>query len=135
MGGVLEYELIKKLRLGLGDKLMGRHGNKGVVGAILPSDQMPRLPDDAAIPAHLRGKPIDILLNPHGVISRMNLGQLLETHIGWLLHAGYKQEQFTRQGISAEAQIGKPFLNALLVTRRCRPCSRKVVWTASAEFN
>jgi hypothetical protein len=86
-GGVLEYELELPLPVRLGDKLMGRHGNKGVVGAILLTDQMPRLPQSDRLPPHLRGRPIDILLNPHGVISRMNLGQLIETHIGWLLHS------------------------------------------------
>jgi hypothetical protein len=113
MGGVLEYELVKYLKLGLGDKLMGRHGNKGVVGAILPSDQMPRLPDDEKLPAELRGRPIDILLNPHGVISRMNLGQLLETHVGWLLKGGCKQQQFVKEGIAPDEPIGKSFLSAL----------------------
>lgn len=113
MGGVLEYELVKYLKLGLGDKLMGRHGNKGVVGAILSSDQMPRLPDDEKLPPHLRGKPVDILLNPHGVMGRMNLGQVLETHIGWLLHSGVKQEQLVRSEIPAEAPLGQPFLAAL----------------------
>ncbi|MBI5818310.1 MAG: hypothetical protein HZA88_04925 [Verrucomicrobia bacterium] len=113
MGGVLEYELVKDLKLGLGDKLMGRHGNKGVIGAIVPSDQMPRLPQDESLPEDLRGRPIDVLLNPHGVISRMNLGQLLETHIGWLLHAGCKQADFTRGGISPDAGLAQPFLGAL----------------------
>lgn len=113
MGGTLEYELVKSFKLGLGDKLMGRHGNKGVVGAIVPTDQMPRLPDNDNVPKQLRGKPLDILLNPHGVISRMNLGQLLETHIGWLLHAGYKQKQFIRHGIPEQTQLGQAFLQAL----------------------
>jgi len=88
MSGLLEYELERQLKLTPGDKLMGRHGNKGVVGAILPPSELPRLPDSDKLPAHLRGRSIDVILNPHGVISRMNLGQLLETHIGWLLHSG-----------------------------------------------
>ncbi len=57
-----------------GDKMAGRHGNKGVVAMILPREDMPHLPD---------GTPLDIILNPIGVPSRMNLGQLLETHLGW----------------------------------------------------
>ncbi|MCX8069894.1 MAG: hypothetical protein N2738_05260 [Thermodesulfovibrionales bacterium] len=65
----LQYER----KVTVGDKLMGRHGNKGVISKIIPQDQMPRLQD---------GTPIDVILNPHGVISRMNLGQLLETHLG-----------------------------------------------------
>ncbi|MEM6915409.1 MAG: hypothetical protein AAF491_02490, partial [Verrucomicrobiota bacterium] len=91
MSGILEYELEIPIDLKPGDKLMGRHGNKGVVGAILPKDHMPKLPNCETLPEHLRGKPIDLLLNPHGVISRMNLGQLLETHLGWLLHTGQHQ--------------------------------------------
>jgi hypothetical protein len=112
-GGELRYELAKKLKLGLGDKLMGRHGNKGVVGAVLPPDQMPRLPDTDNIPKDLRGRTLDILLNPHGVISRMNLGQLLETHIGWLLHTGFRQEEFVRHGLPNQTEIGQAFLQAL----------------------
>lgn len=88
MGGILEYELETPIALKPGDKLMGRHGNKGVVGTILPADRMPRLPNSDAIPEALRGRTIDVLLNPHGVISRMNLGQILETHLGWVLHSG-----------------------------------------------
>jgi len=117
MGGVLEYELAKELKLGVGDKLMGRHGNKGVVGAVLPENQMPRLPDDPSLPAHLRGRTIDVLLNPHGVISRMNLGQLLETHVGWLLHAGFKQEELVRDNLPSEIDLGHPFLRALNHTK------------------
>jgi DNA-directed RNA polymerase subunit beta len=63
-----------KRRMSVGDKMAGRHGNKGVVAKILPREDMPFLPD---------GTPIQILLNPLGVPSRMNVGQLLETHLGW----------------------------------------------------
>jgi DNA-directed RNA polymerase subunit beta len=58
--------------------MAGRHGNKGVVARIMPSEDMPYLPD---------GTPVDIVLNPLGVPSRMNLGQVLETHLGWVAHA------------------------------------------------
>ena len=61
--------------LDIGDKFAGRHGNKGVVSKILPKQDMPFMPD---------GKPINIILNPLGVPSRMNIGQILETHLGWL---------------------------------------------------
>ena len=61
-----------------GDKMAGRHGNKGVIARILPEEDMPFLPD---------GTPVDIILNPIGVPSRMNLGQVLETHLGWAAHA------------------------------------------------
>ena len=60
-----------------GDKMAGRHGNKGVIARILPEEDMPFLPD---------GTPVDIILNPIGVPSRMNLGQVLETHLGWAAH-------------------------------------------------
>jgi len=64
----------QKRKLSVGDKLAGRHGNKGVVSIIAPAEDMPFLPD---------GTPVDMILNPIGVPSRMNLGQILETHLGW----------------------------------------------------
>ena len=63
-----------KRKLSVGDKMAGRHGNKGVISRILAEADMPYLPD---------GTPIDIVLNPLGVPSRMNVGQILETHLGW----------------------------------------------------
>jgi DNA-directed RNA polymerase subunit beta len=72
----------KKRRLSVGDKMAGRHGNKGVVSKILPEEDMPYLAD---------GIPVDIVLNPLGVPSRMNIGQILETHLGWAAaRLGYK---------------------------------------------
>jgi len=67
-----------KRRMSVGDKMAGRHGNKGVVSKVLPAEDMPFLPD---------GTPIQIVLNPLGVPSRMNVGQILETHLGWAAHA------------------------------------------------
>ena len=64
----------QKRKISVGDKMAGRHGNKGVVSRILPVEDMPFLPD---------GTPVDIVLNPLGVPSRMNIGQILETHLGW----------------------------------------------------
>jgi len=64
----------QKRRVSVGDKLSGRHGNKGVISVIAPAENMPFLPD---------GTPVDIILNPIGVPSRMNIGQVLETHLGW----------------------------------------------------
>lgn len=72
----VSWTLRQTMPLGVGDKLMGRHGNKGIVARIEPEKNMPRLPD---------GTPVEILLNPHGVLSRMNPGQLLEAHLGLLL--------------------------------------------------
>lgn len=111
--GVLEYELEVPITLKPGDKLMGRHGNKGVVGAILPSAQMPRLPDSESLPEKLRGRPIDVLLNPHGVISRMNLGQLIETHVGWLMHSGRCRPEDIRKSGTANQPLAAPFVDDL----------------------
>ena len=75
--GVLEMVKVwiaTKRTLSVGDKVAGRHGNKGVIARILPAEDMPFLPD---------GRPVEILLNPLGVPSRMNVGQILETHLGW----------------------------------------------------
>lgn len=101
----LNYAIRKRIPLGVGDKLMGRHGNKGVVAKVLDAQEMPHLPDDPRLPKHLRGKPIDMLLNPHGVLSRMNPGQLLETHIGWILHSGIRGSDLFVDG-SAAMEVG-----------------------------
>jgi DNA-directed RNA polymerase subunit beta len=70
----------QKRKIQDGDKMAGRHGNKGVVGKILPQEDMPFLPD---------GTPVDFILNTHGVPRRMNIGQVLETHLGWLAKYGW----------------------------------------------
>ena len=67
-------EVAKLRKISIGDKLAGRHGNKGVISKIMPIEEMPHLED---------GTPVDIILNPLGVASRMNIGQILETHLGW----------------------------------------------------
>jgi DNA-directed RNA polymerase subunit beta len=77
----------QKRKVQQGDKLAGRHGNKGVISRILPVEDMPYLAD---------GTPIDIILNPLGVPSRMNVGQLLETHLGWAAHFGWSDEENER---------------------------------------
>jgi len=71
------YVAVKR-KLSVGDKMAGRHGNKGVVSKVLPEEDMPYLPD---------GTPVEIVLNPLGVPSRMNVGQILETHLGWAARA------------------------------------------------
>jgi DNA-directed RNA polymerase subunit beta len=82
-----------KRRLQVGDKMAGRHGNKGVLSRILPEEDMPCLAD---------GTPVDIVLNPLGVPSRMNVGQILETHLGWAARElGHKIEEDLRNGVSA----------------------------------
>jgi len=70
----VHVEIAQLRKVAVGDKLAGRHGNKGVIAKILPEEDMPYLED---------GIPVDIILNPLGVVSRMNIGQILETHLGW----------------------------------------------------
>ncbi len=71
---LVKVYLAEKRKVSVGDKMAGRHGNKGIVARIVPEEDMPFLPD---------GRPVDIVLNPLGVPSRMNVGQILETHLGW----------------------------------------------------
>ena len=75
---VVRCYIAQKRKISVGDKMAGRHGNKGVVSRILPQEDMPYLPD---------GTPLDIVLNPLGVPSRMNIGQVLEVHLGYAAHA------------------------------------------------
>ncbi|OGZ95348.1 MAG: DNA-directed RNA polymerase subunit beta [Candidatus Sungbacteria bacterium RIFCSPLOWO2_02_FULL_51_17] len=78
----IQVEVAQLRKISVGDKLAGRHGNKGVISKILPEEDMPYLAD---------GRPVDIILNPLGVASRMNIGQILETHLGWAAHTlGYQ---------------------------------------------
>ena len=70
----IHIHVAQRRQLQVGDKMAGRHGNKGVISTIVPKENMPFLPD---------GTPVDIILNPLGVTSRMNIGQILETHLGW----------------------------------------------------
>ncbi len=84
-----------KRKLSVGDKMAGRHGNKGVVSRILPEEDMPYMPD---------GTPVDIVLNPLGVPSRMNVGQVLETHLGWAArHLGRQIQDMMESGSGADA--------------------------------
>ncbi len=101
----------QKRKISAGDKMAGRHGNKGVVARILPAEDMPFMPD---------GTPVEIVLNPLGVPSRMNLGQVLETHLGWVARAtGQKvmtpvfdgasletiREQLAANGLPADGKV------------------------------
>ena len=79
---MVRVSIAQKRKISAGDKMAGRHGNKGVISRVLPMEDMPYLPD---------GTPVDIILNPIGVPSRMNLGQVLETHLGWAaMRNGFK---------------------------------------------
>ncbi len=84
-----------KRKLSVGDKMAGRHGNKGVIARIVPEEDMPYMPD---------GTPVEIVLNPLGVPSRMNVGQILETHLGWASkELGRSLSRLFHQGTKAEA--------------------------------
>jgi DNA-directed RNA polymerase subunit beta len=87
-----------KRKLSVGDKMAGRHGNKGVIARILPEEDMPCMPD---------GTPVEVVLNPLGVPSRMNVGQILETHLGWAasVHASWMKEQLAGERGAAVAAI------------------------------
>jgi DNA-directed RNA polymerase subunit beta len=99
----------QKRKISEGDKLAGRHGNKGVISKILPVEDMPYLAD---------GTPVDIVLNPLGVPSRMNVGQVLEAHLGYAARHGWSEEQV------------KPDQ-----TNKTRPVTQPAVWIASPVFD
>src|SRR6185437_4430391 len=89
------YVAIKR-KLQVGDKFAGRHGNKGVISRVLPEEDMPYLAD---------GSPVDMVLNPLGVPSRMNIGQVLEVHLGWAAHGLGKQlERYVEEFKAEEAR-------------------------------
>ncbi|MGE4354255.1 MAG: DNA-directed RNA polymerase subunit beta [Oscillospiraceae bacterium] len=97
---VVRVYIAQKRKISVGDKMAGRHGNKGVVSRILPKEDMPYLPD---------GTPLDIVLNPLGVPSRMNIGQVLEVHLGYAAHAlGWKVATPIFNGANEE-EIRKTF--------------------------
>jgi len=106
----------QKRKISEGDKLAGRHGNKGVIAKILPVEDMPHLAD---------GTPVDIILNPLGVPSRMNVGQVLEAHLGyaarWGWGAGNGDSDATR--------------TAVVPTAKTRPVTEPAVWVASPVFD
>ncbi len=120
--------IAQKRKISEGDKMAGRHGNKGVIARILPEEDMPFLPD---------GTPVEIVLNPLGVPSRMNIGQVLEAHLGWAAHVlgmhvaspvfnGAREEDIVKQlkkaGLPTDGKItlyegrtGEPFDNPITV--------------------
>ena len=93
---LVKVYIAMKRKLSVGDKMAGRHGNKGVIARILPEEDMPYLED---------GTPVEIVLNPLGVPSRMNVGQILETHLGW---AGYRTRPEDRRADEGELEGGAP---------------------------
>jgi DNA-directed RNA polymerase subunit beta len=116
-----------KKKLSVGDKMAGRHGNKGVIARIVPDEDMPFMPD---------GTPVDIVLNPLGVPSRMNVGQVLETHLGWAckvlgIHAttpvfdGISEERI--RGLLKEAKLPEDGKSVLIDGRTGEPFDQKVM--------
>jgi DNA-directed RNA polymerase beta subunit len=94
---LVKVYLAEKRKISVGDKMAGRHGNKGIIARIVPEEDMPFLPD---------GTPVDVCLNPLGVPSRMNVGQILETHLGWVARVlGFEAKTPVFQGAS-EDEIG-----------------------------
>jgi DNA-directed RNA polymerase beta subunit len=94
---LVKVYLAEKRKISVGDKMAGRHGNKGIIARIVPEEDMPFLPD---------GRPVDVCLNPLGVPSRMNVGQILETHLGWAARVlGFEAKTPVFQGAS-EDEIG-----------------------------
>jgi len=125
---LVRVSIAQKRKIGAGDKMAGRHGNKGVISRVLPIEDMPFLPD---------GTPVDIILNPLGVPHRMNIGQIMETHLGWAAHElGVKvaspvfdgapeddiERQLERAGLPSTGKVqlydgrtGEPFDSAVTV--------------------
>jgi DNA-directed RNA polymerase subunit beta len=94
---LVKVYVAEKRKISVGDKMAGRHGNKGIIARIVPEEDMPFLPD---------GTPVEIVLNPLGVPSRMNVGQILETHLGWVCELlGFEAKTPVFQGAS-EDEIG-----------------------------
>ncbi|MGH9278042.1 MAG: DNA-directed RNA polymerase subunit beta, partial [Acidimicrobiales bacterium] len=103
----------QKRKISEGDKLAGRHGNKGVISKILPVEDMPHMAD---------GTPVDIILNPLGVPSRMNVGQVLEAHLGYAARWGWPQAKHAQPPQDANAN-------------KTRPITNPAVWIASPVFD
>jgi DNA-directed RNA polymerase subunit beta len=94
---LVKVYVAEKRKISVGDKMAGRHGNKGIIARIVPEEEMPFLPD---------GTPVDIVLNPLGVPSRMNVGQVLETHLGWVGRTlGFEAKTPVFQG-ATENEVG-----------------------------
>jgi DNA-directed RNA polymerase subunit beta len=108
----------QKRKISEGDKLAGRHGNKGVISKILPVEDMPYLAD---------GTPVDIILNPLGVPSRMNVGQVLESHLGYAARHGW-------QGVPVNEEVGTS-AKGDGAARKTRPRTQPAAWVATPSFD
>jgi DNA-directed RNA polymerase subunit beta len=137
---MVKVYIAMKRKLSVGDKMAGRHGNKGVIARILPEEDMPYLPD---------GTPVEIVLNPLGVPSRMNVGQILETHLGWAAHTLGKQIAELAATMSSANEVRELFkarfegtaaLNQLLdlddeQTIRVAAGMKRGIWFGTAVFD
>jgi DNA-directed RNA polymerase subunit beta len=137
---MVKVYIAMKRKLSVGDKMAGRHGNKGVIARILPEEDMPYLPD---------GTPVEIVLNPLGVPSRMNVGQILETHLGWAAHelgakvaalAAQQEKAAEVREIFAEAFKNTAALTQLMhlddeQTMRVAAGMRRGIWFGTAVFD
>ena len=112
---MVKVYIAMKRKLSVGDKMAGRHGNKGVIARILPEEDMPYLPD---------GTPVEIVLNPLGVPSRMNVGQILETHLGWAAHTLGKADCRSGCADGVGQRSPRALQGALCRYRRSEPASR-----------
>jgi len=137
---MVKVYIAMKRKLSVGDKMAGRHGNKGVIARILPEEDMPYLPD---------GTPVEIVLNPLGVPSRMNVGQILETHLGWAAHELGKQIAELAASMESANEVRELFkarfagtaaLNQLLdlddvQTMRVAAGMKRGIWFGTAVFD
>ncbi|MDQ2924956.1 MAG: DNA-directed RNA polymerase subunit beta, partial [Acidobacteriota bacterium] len=136
----VRVSIAQKRKISEGDKMAGRHGNKGVIARILPEEDMPYLPD---------GTPVEIVLNPLGVPSRMNVGQILETHLGWAAHtlgakiaelAAQREKASEVREIFAEAFKNTAALTQLMhlddeQTMRVAAGMKRGIWFGTAVFD
>ena len=111
---MVKVYIAMKRKLSVGDKMAGRHGNKGVIARILPEEDMPYLPD---------GTPVEIVLNPLGVPSRMNVGQILETHLGWAAYTLGEQIAEAAATMTKASEVRELLQGALRRNRRTQPAS------------
>ncbi|MCX7938852.1 MAG: hypothetical protein N2545_05385, partial [Thermoflexales bacterium] len=122
---MVRVSVAQRRKLTEGDKMAGRHGNKGVVSKIVPIEDMPFLED---------GTPVDIILNPLGVPSRMNIGQILETHLGWAAHRlGFRAVTPVFDG-ATEAEIEAELCRAWMIDRAYKEITERA-WKAAKENN
>ena len=138
---MVKVYIAMKRKLSVGDKMAGRHGNKGVIARILPEEDMPYLPD---------GTPVEIVLNPLGVPSRMNVGQILETHLGWAAHelgeqiaelaATHDRGQRSPRALQGALRRTPPLSTSFLTSTTSRPLRvaagmKRGIWFGTAVFD